>query len=106
MYSYRYLDATSDCVDNFVFVVAMQFIFVFERFKQIKYIKLETINKISGCQYAIKYSNYDSNIKHIDSTINCIGFELIHYTININVVLSFMIFSDFDYMFSIVSLNQ
>ena len=37
------------------------------------------------------YSTYNSNIKYIGSTIKCIGFELIDYVINLNVVLLFMI---------------
>ena len=45
------------------------------------------------------YYNHNSNIKCVDSTIKYIGFESIHYIINLNVVLSFIVFSDFDYMF-------
>ena len=44
---------------------------------------------------------------YVGSTINCVGFESIHYAINLDVVSSFMIFSDFDYMFlCIVSSNK
>ena len=39
-----------------------------------------------------RYSSHNSNIK-------CTHFESFHYTINLDVVSSFMIFSDFDYMF-------
>ena len=37
------------------------------------------------------------------STIKYIGFESIHYAINMDVVSLFMIFSDFDYMFLLIS---
>ena len=37
------------------------------------------------------YFSYNSNIKCISSAIKCIGFESIHYDINLNVV-SFFIF--------------
>ena len=40
--------------------------------------------------------------KHIQTTIKCIGFELIHYAINVDDVSSFMVFSEFDYMFLII----
>ena len=42
----------------------------------------------------IHYS-HNSNIKCVDLTIKCIDF---HYAIDFN-VLSFKVFSDFDYMF-------
>ena len=45
------------------------------------------------------YIPINSNIKCIDSTIKCIGFESFHYVINLDVISSFMVFSDFDYMF-------
>ena len=41
-----------------------------------------------------RYSSYNSNIKYVGSTIKCIGFELIHYVINFNIVSSSMIFSN------------
>ena len=47
-----------------------------------------------------KYSSHNSNIKYIGSTIKCIEFNPIHYIINLNVISSSMIFSDFDYIFS------
>ena len=46
-----------------------------------------------------RYSNHNSNTKYIDSTIKCIDFESFHYTINLDVVSSFVIFSDFDSLF-------
>ena len=46
-----------------------------------------------------RYSSHNSNIKCVDSTIKCIGFESFRYAINLDVVSSFMIFSGFDYMF-------
>ena len=45
------------------------------------------------------YYSYNSNIKYIDSAIKCITFESFHYVINLDVVSSFVVFSDFDYMF-------
>ena len=45
------------------------------------------------------YFSHNSNIKYVDSTIKYIGFESIHYTINLDVVLSFMAFRDYDFMF-------
>ena len=46
-----------------------------------------------------RYSNHNNNIKYIDSTIKCINFELFHYIINLYLVSSFEVFSNFDYMF-------
>ena len=45
------------------------------------------------------YFSHNSNIKCIDSIIKYIGFEPFHYAINLDVVSSFVVFSDFDYMF-------
>ena len=56
-----------------------------------------------------KYYSHNNNMKCVGSTIKCLGFELIHYVINLNVVSSFMIFSNFLlYVLyrCIVSLNQ
>ena len=46
-----------------------------------------------------RYYSHNNNIKYMGSTIKCIDFELIHYVINLDVVLSFMIFRDFDYIY-------
>ena len=46
-----------------------------------------------------RYSNPNSNVKCVDSTIKCKGFELFHNAINMDVVSSVMISSDFGYMF-------
>ena len=46
-----------------------------------------------------RYSSHDSKIKYIGSTIKCIGFELIRYAINLNVISSSVVFSDFDSIF-------
>ena len=46
-----------------------------------------------------KYSSHNSNIKCVESTINYVDFQPIHYTINLDVISSFMIISEFDYMF-------
>ena len=45
-----------------------------------------------------RYYSHNINIKYVISTIKCIDFESIDYA-NLDVVSSFMIFSDFDYMF-------
>ena len=49
-----------------------------------------------------RYSNHNSNIKYVGLTIKYIDsldYESIHYIISLNVVSSFMIFNNFDYMF-------
>ena len=46
-----------------------------------------------------RYSIHTSNIKCIGSTIKCVIVELIHYTINLIFVSSFMILSNFDSIF-------
>ena len=46
-----------------------------------------------------KYSSHNSIIKCVGSTIKYVGFEPIHYTINLDDISSFMVFSDFDYLF-------
>ena len=48
------------------------------------------------------YSSYNSDIKCVGSTIKYIGFQLIYYGINLNVVSSFMVFSDLDYVFELM----
>ena len=44
------------------------------------------------------YSSHNSNIKYVDPTIKCIDFKSFHYTINLDFVSSFVVFSDFDFM--------
>ena len=46
-----------------------------------------------------RYSSHNNNVKCVDSTIKCLGFESFYYVINLNVVSSFVIFSNFDYIF-------
>ena len=46
-----------------------------------------------------RYSSDNSNIKCVGSTIKCISFEPIHYTISLDIVSSSMIFNDFDSIF-------
>ena len=50
-------------------------------------------------KWSQRYYNHNSNIKCVDSTIKCISFESFHYAINLDVVLSYMVFNSFDYMF-------
>ena len=45
------------------------------------------------------YYSHNSNFKCVDLTIKCISSELIDYAINLDVVSSYVVFSDFDYMF-------
>ena len=45
------------------------------------------------------YSSHNSNIKCVDLTTKCIGFESFHYAMNLDVVSSFVVFSDFNFMF-------
>ena len=45
------------------------------------------------------YSSHNNNIKYVGSTIKLIDFEFIHCAINLDVVLFFKVFNDFDYMF-------
>ena len=45
------------------------------------------------------YYSHNSNIKCVGSIIKCKGFEPIGYAINLDVVSSSMVFSDFDSMF-------
>ena len=53
------------------------------------------------------YSNHNSNIKCVDSTIKCIDVESFYCVINLDVISSFMIFSDFDSMFLLlVGINE
>ena len=49
---------------------------------------------------SLMYYSHNSNIKYIDSTIKCIGFESIHYVINFDVISSFVVFNDFNSVFS------
>ena len=46
-----------------------------------------------------RYFSHNNSIKCVDSTIKCIDFESIHYAINLDVVSSLMVFSDFDFLF-------
>ena len=76
---------------------------MFERFRQTKYndqiqeIKSLVINMLHNWSHM--YSSHNNNIKCVDSTITYIGFESFHYAINLNVVLSFVVFNNFDFMF-------
>ena len=46
-----------------------------------------------------KYFSHNDNIKSVGSTIKYINFEPIHYTINLDVVSSFIVFMNFNYIF-------
>ena len=45
------------------------------------------------------YFYHNSNIECVGSTIKYIYFKSIYYVINLNVILLFIIFSDFDSIF-------
>ena len=45
------------------------------------------------------YYSHNSNVKCVDLIIKCIYFESFRYVINLNIILSFMIFNNFDYIF-------
>ena len=67
---------------------------IYDQRQKIKSIIINMLQKLSH-----KYSSHNSNIKCGNSTIKCRSFELIHYAINLDVVSSYIIFSNFDYMF-------
>ena len=50
-------------------------------------------------KWSQRYSSHNSNLKCVDLTIKCIGFESFHYAINLDVVSSFVVYRDFDSMF-------
>ena len=60
-------------------------------------IKSMVINMLQNLNH--RYYGQNSNIQCVDSTIKYISFEPIHYAINLDVVLSSLVFSDFDFMF-------
>ena len=60
------------------------------KYEQIQKIKSMVVNILQNWSH-INY-NHNSNIK-------CVGFKSIYYAINLNTVLSFMVFSNFDYLF-------
>ena len=64
---------------------------------QRKEIKSMVVNMLQNFIYM--YYIHNGNIKCIVSTIKCVSFEPIHYNINMDVVSSFMIFSNFDICF-------
>ena len=40
------------------------------------------------------YYSHNNNVKCVDSTVKCIGFESSHYVINLNVISSFLVCID------------
>ena len=60
-------------------------------------IKSIIINMIQNWNH--KYFSHNSNIKYLVLIIKYIGFESIRYAINVDVVSSFMIFSDLKLVF-------
>ena len=46
-----------------------------------------------------RYSSHNNTIKPAGLTIKCIGFDPIHYAINLDVFSSFIVFNDFDFIF-------
>ena len=94
---------SSQCND-LVFVVVVRRLFVFSDEQSIHDQRQEVKSMIISMMqnYNNWYSNHNNNIKYVDSTIKCIGFQLFDYTISLNVVSSFVVFSDFDYMFLLI----
>ena len=66
-------------------------------YNHIKEINLMVVNMLQNLSH--RYFSHNSNIKCISLIIKCIDFESIHCTINLNVVSSFMVFSEFDFIF-------
>ena len=60
-------------------------------------IKSMVVNMLYNLNY--RYYSNDSKIKCVSSTILYIGFDLIQYVINLDVVSFSMVFNDFDFMF-------
>ena len=85
--------------DILFFIIVIQC----KRFRQVKYIQSKIKNKsmvadmLNNLRY--KYYSHNNNIKYVSLTIKCIDFESITYVINLVVVLSSIIFKDFDFMF-------
>ena len=65
-------------------------------FDQQQEIKLIVVNMLQNLNH--KYFSNNRNIKYVGSTIKCIGFELIHHAINLNVIPFSMVFRDFNFM--------
>ena len=77
--------------DILVFVIMVRRLFVFRRFRQVKYIRSE--KEISLMTKVI-------DILVIIVLSKCIGFKFFYYVINLYYVSSFfMVFSDFDSIF-------
>ena len=107
MCDYRRLSAVGGCVvsvQRFSFHHCSTAIFIcvltIQKSKVYK-IRDKKSNQMSIIYYRteVMYSNHNNNIKYVDSNIKYICFKLIHYAINMDIVLFFMIFNDFDYMF-------
>ena len=45
------------------------------------------------------YFSYNSNFKYIDSTIKYKGFDSINYIINLDIISSFILYNDFNFIF-------
>ena len=64
---------------------------IFNQRQEIKSIVVSMLQNLSQ-----RYYSHNSNIKYVDSTIKCIDFESFYYVINLDIVSSFVVFSDFD----------
>ena len=48
------------------------------------------------------YYSHNNNIKYVSLIIKYIGFKPTLYIINLDIILSYMIFNDFHYMFLLI----
>ena len=64
---------------------------IFNQRQEIKSMVVSMLQNLSQ-----RYYSHNSNIKYVDSTIKCIDFESFYYVINLDIVSSFVVFSDFD----------
>ena len=78
--------------DVLIFVIMVWCLFMFRQFKRVKYYQIKD-NKSN------QWSSICCRTRVISFLIICIGFESIHYTINLDVVSSFMVSNNFDSMF-------
>ena len=89
--------------DILVFVIMVQHLFVLGDLDE-QSIYGQRQKMISMVVYILHilshiYYSHNSNVKCVGLTIKYIGFESIHYAINLDVVSSSMVFNNFDCMF-------
>ena len=72
------------------------YLYVSDSDEQSIFNQTKTINQI---MFINMLQNLSYRYYSLYSIIKCLGFELIHYAINLNIVSFSMIFIEFDYMF-------